>query len=52
MTIENTTVRIVVLIIITILYVKFWRITAERIGERLGIGRVIVKFFSKNRDDK
>lgn len=52
LTIESTLIGIFVLIIITIIYVKFWNMIAEWIGKHLGIGKFIVGLFTRSKSEK
>lgn len=54
MRIENHTIGILIALVVMIIYMKFWRIIAEYIGDKLGIGKFIVSMLerkSKEQDD-
>lgn len=47
MTIENTSVGLLIMIVMSFIYVKFWRMIAEYVGRQLGIGKFIVGLFDR-----
>lgn len=47
MVIENSVIRLLIALVFMILYIKLWRIIAEYIGRKLGIGKFIVSLFER-----